>query len=550
VLRLHVVPAQGAPFDHQVSAESVVIGRSSSSDLALPDRFLSRHHARLFRAGDRYLVEDLGSRNGTLLNGEPVLTPTPVAVGDVIRISGSVLSVRGDDYDADPDPFANSHTVFRPVAELLAGVEARGSSPATDRAELERYVSRLRLVNEVHQALGSALALPELLQLILDRLFDHLRPDQAGVYLLQSDGRLQLSASRSAGGGVPRLGHSQHLVREVTAKKMAALVLDAQTDSRFAAAHSLLAAGVRSLVAAPLVADDGNALGVVIVHSNAAVRMFTEEDMELLVSLASVAAVRLRNVSLAEEAAQRRVLEEELALARRIQERLLPSELPQVAGWALHGHNVPSRHVSGDLYQAVPRADGTGCSLMIADVAGKGVAASLLAASVEALAAGALEDGLPPAEACARVSRLLYQRTPHEKYATALLVAIVTNSGRLDYANAGHNPGLLVRAGGEVERLGPTGVPLGLLPTAAYRGATLQLAAGDTAVLYTDGITEATDAADEELGLDRLVAVCRHHRAAPLEALAQAIHAAVAEFAGDRPRGDDQTLLLLRREPG
>jgi sigma-B regulation protein RsbU (phosphoserine phosphatase) len=198
----------------------------------------------------------------------------------------------------------------------------------------------------------------------------------------------------------------------------------------------------------------------------------------------------------------------------------------------------------------VVSADGGRCSLLIADVAGKGVAASLLAASVEALAAGALEDGLPPAEACARVSRLLYQRTPGEKYATALLVAIAAGSGRLDYANAGHNPGLVVRRGGEVERLGPTGVPLGLLPGAAYRSADLELAPGDTAVLYTDGITEAVDEEDEELGLERLEALCRERRGEDLPALAAAIEAAVVAFSGDGPRGDDQTLLLLRREPG
>ena len=139
------------------------------------------------------------------------------------------------------------------------------------------------------------------------------------------------------------------------------------------------------------------------------------------VSLASVAAMRLRNVALLAEAAQRRVLEEELALARRIQQALIPADLPVLAGFELCARNVPSRHVSGDLYQAVLRRDGGECVLLLADVAGKGVAASLLAASVEALAAGPLEEGRPPAEVCARVSRLLYQRTPAEKYATAIV---------------------------------------------------------------------------------------------------------------------------------
>jgi adenylate cyclase len=193
VLRLHVIPPQGQPFDHLFHGDSLVIGRSSTSDLPLPDRFLSRHHARIFREGDRYLVEDLGSRNGTLLNGAAVLLPTALSPGDVIRISGSTLSVDFDrDGAAEPDGFESSHTVFRPVAELLAQ-EASLADAAADRPQLERYAERLKLLNEVHQALGSALALPELLNLILDRLFDHLQPEQAAIYLYDPARVLQAS---------------------------------------------------------------------------------------------------------------------------------------------------------------------------------------------------------------------------------------------------------------------------------------------------------------------------------------------------------------------
>lgn len=541
------MPAQGAPFDHLLQGDSLIIGRSSTSDLPLPDRFLSRHHARLFRDGDRYLVEDLDSRNGTLLNGVPVKAPSPVSPGDVIRISGSVLSVHAEE-GAAFDSYESSHTVFRPVAELLAQ-EASRAGTAGAGPELQRYAERLRLVNDVHQALGSALALPELLQLILDRLFDHLRPEQAAIYLKGPDGLLRLVASRSQAGGEPRLVASQRLAQEVTEKGVAALVLDAQSDARFQSSMSLLAAGIRSLVAAPLLTEGQPALGMVLLTTNAAVRQFREEDMQLLVSLASVAAIRLRNVALLEEAAQRRVLEEELALARRIQETLLPATLPALRGFELCARNVPSRHVSGDLYQVHVRRGGAEGMLLLADVAGKGVAASLLAASVEALCAGPLEDGHAPAEVCARVSRLLYQRTPQEKYATAFLAAIDAATGHVDYANAGHNPALVVRAGGEVERLGPTGVPLGILPGVSYRVASVDLGPGDSLVLYTDGITEAANEDEEELGLDRLVEVCREHRAGTPAGLADAIEGRVAEFVGTRPPGDDCTLLIARRVP-
>src|ERR1044072_1125444 len=548
VLRIHVVPPQGQPFDHLFHGESLVIGRSSTSDLPLPDRFLSRHHARIFRDGERYLVEDLGSRNGTLLNGEAVMVPSPITTGDVIRISGSTLAVHLDGAEAvaEVDGFESGHTVFRPVAELLAQ-EASRAGVGAGRPELERYAERLKLLNEVHHALGSALALSELLQLILDRLFDHLQPEQVAIHLYDAALVLRPVASRSRGGGESRLVASQRLAQEVTEKGVAALVLDAQSDARFQGSMSLLAAGVRSLVAAPLLAEGQPAMGMVVLSTNAAVRQFGEDDMQLLVSLASVAAIRLRNVALLEEAAQRRVLEEELALARRIQQALIPATPPLLPGFELCARNVPSRHVSGDLYQAVLRRDGAECVLLLADVAGQGVAASLLAASVEALSPGPLEQGQPPAELCARVSRLLFQRTPAEKYATAIVVALDAESGSGEYANAGHNLWLGVRAGGDVETLGPTGVPLGLLPNVSYRAATVQLWPGDSLVLYTDGITEAVDEDDEELGLERLVALCRAHRADAPAMLADAIERAVAEFVGTRPPHDDCTLLIARR---
>src|ERR1044072_1629524 len=126
VLRIHVVPPQGQPFDHLFHGESLVIGRSSTSDLPLPDRFLSRHHARIFRDGERYLVEDLGSRNGTLLNGEAVMVPSPITTGDVIRISGSTLAVHldGAEAGAEVGGFESGAPGGRPP-----GAMARGAAP-------------------------------------------------------------------------------------------------------------------------------------------------------------------------------------------------------------------------------------------------------------------------------------------------------------------------------------------------------------------------------------------------------------------------------------
>ncbi len=548
MIKLHLVPVQGDPFDHPLEEDSLVLGRASSADLVLEDRFLSRHHSRIYREGDQVLIEDLGSRNGTLLNGHPVAVPTPLHPGDVVKISGSVISVLAASGHAQRVPSGDlgfgEHTIFRSASGLLAS--AQGSA-VSGEDELRRYAERLNLVNEVHRALGQSMELDELLELILERVFDHLGPEQGAIYLRQDDGELERAAHRAVSGigGGPAF-YSRSLVHEVTEKGVAALVFDVENDERFAAAQSILATGIRSLIAAPLL-DDKGTLGMIVLSSRAGVRQFSEDDMELLVSLASIAALRLRNVALLEEAAERKRLEKELALGRRIQVALLPDKLPNIPGYALHAGNIPSRGVSGDYYQVLERAEGRECVLMVADVSGKGIAASLLTASLEALSAVPIEDGLPPEQICERLSGLLFHRTPPEKYATAFLGILEPETGALRYTNAGHNPGLVVRATGETEVLGPTGTPIGLIPDIPYDAGTTSLEPGDILLLYTDGITEPTDPDDEEYGLDRLTTVCVRHRDAELPALAVAIGNDLEDFVRGEPFPDDRTLVIVRR---
>jgi sigma-B regulation protein RsbU (phosphoserine phosphatase) len=303
------------------------------------------------------------------------------------------------------------------------------------------------------------------------------------------------------------------------------------------------------VLAAPLLVPDG-ALGMIVLSSRLRVRQFTEADLELLVSLASVAALHLRNLALAEESAERRRLEQELALARRIQLALLPASLPEVPGYELLGGNVPSRGVSGDIYTASIHAESGALLCYVADVAGKGMGASLLGASLEALAAGPIEVGHEPDDLCLRVSRRLWARTPPEKYATAFVARLEPATHRLSWTNAGHNAALLVRAGGAIERCPATGPPLGLLPNATFAARVTALEPGDLLVVYTDGITEAVDPDDVEFGIDRLEQVLAEHRGEPLAAQRTAIEQTVDRFVRGVPFADDRTLLLLRRAAG
>jgi sigma-B regulation protein RsbU (phosphoserine phosphatase) len=540
-LRLRITPPIGESFEHLCEGDALVVGRSSKADLVLSDRFLSRLHARFFREGETWYVEDLGSRNTTLLNGRPVASPMHLAPGDLVKLSETVITVEGFEAakvkpKSVPDEISSSDSMLlRSASELMAAAERESGD-------------RMRLLNEVHRALAASISLEELLELVLDRAFAHLRPEEGMILLKTPLGDLEQAATRRLPGATGDFLYSRSLAREVAEKGQAALVLDAQTDARFAAAESILSSGVRSLVAAPLLAPNGN-LGMIVLSSRVHMRRYSEEDMELLTALASVAALRIRNISLAEEAARRKALEREMTIARQIQIALLPESLPEVPGYSLFAMNDASRAVSGDFYEVQTRGETGEPVLVIADVSGKGMSASLVAASLDALLMGPIEVGHPTDAICARVSRRLHARTPPERYATAIIACLDPKTAVLSYTNAGHNPGLLVRADGASERLDGNGLPLGLFPIAEYERAEVSLAPGDLVVLYTDGITEAANASGEEFGLERLEKVVKTYAREPLVALAVAIETAVEVFAEERRFADDRTLVILRREP-
>ncbi len=555
-IRLHIVPAEGSSFDVFFQGESLTVGRSPGSGVTIPDPFLSRRHSRFFRAGSTLLVEDLGSRNGTQVNGQTILAPTPVRPGDVVQLSQSSITVHrmepakpaaGATPEGDSLP---DGTIFVRASEVLHRHGREEASRLDSETDWRRYAERLSILNEVHEALGRSVSPDELLGLILDRIFDHLKPDRGVILLRGADGELRAAASRSraAGAASPaeELPVSRSLVREVLDKGMAALAVDVRTDARFAKAESILISGIHSLAAAPLLHPE-RTLGMIVLDSSAAGRILEEGDLDLLISLAAVAALHLRNLELMQEALERRRLEEELALARRIQSALLPQHLPASSGWDLYGMNEPSRGVSGDYYEVVERKDGREWVLMIADVSGKGMAASLLTATLQALSSGPVEDGLPPEEISARLSRLLFKRTPPEKYATAFLAVLEPETGLLRYTNAGHNPPFVLRADYSTHELEATGPPLGLLPGALYRSGEIVLEPGDLLVLYTDGIVEASNPQGEEYGLDRLKVLCLAHGGASCSALAEALDGDLLGFVRGTPFADDRTVVLARR---
>jgi sigma-B regulation protein RsbU (phosphoserine phosphatase) len=245
-----------------------------------------------------------------------------------------------------------------------------------------------------------------------------------------------------------------------------------------------------------------------------------------------------------EDAAEQR----ELSEALKIQQRLLPQQVPQIDGWELAVSWQPASGVGGDCFDTI-RFDDARMALTIADVVGKGIPAALLMSNLQAAVRAFASEAVEPSALCQQVNRILCGNIAEGRFISFFYCVLDAAAGVLTYTNAGHYLPMLVRADGSVARLGVGGPVLGVLPDAEYEQADVALAAGDRIILFTDGLTEARDAHDDEFGEQRLLAAAIEHRACSAPALQARLAEAVARFSDGRLQ-DDATLMVLAADQG
>ncbi|MES1243926.1 MAG: SpoIIE family protein phosphatase [Acidobacteriota bacterium] len=310
--------------------------------------------------------------------------------------------------------------------------------------------------------------------------------------------------------------------------------------------------GATHLLSLPIASED-RPKGLLVVgdkESRRGVGPFLSADRRTLALFANQAAIALENARLHREALERERLEREMQVAAEIQRQILPKGAPGVPGYQLVGWNRPARQVGGDYYDLLALPDGR-AELVVGDVSGKGIPAALMVSTLHSALRLLLDQAGFGPSLLERMNRHILESSAPNKFITLLMAELEPGTGVLRYLNAGHNPGLLLRANGRVEELSAGGVPLGLLPNSRYQPREVVVEPGDLLCLYSDGITEAESVTEEEFGTERLIGILRGHRGQggrPLQEVLEEIQAAVSRFATGMPQYDDQTLVLLRRE--
>ena len=521
-------------------APQLSVGRAPGNDWVLEDASLSRRHARFEWNPDGLGLRDLGSRFGTALNGVVIQDQVTVRPGDDVILGNvriqvaEVPEVALKIGPAEAGPALESTAVD--AAALRTGAAPAGTPWPQTLIFLQKMT--LGLVRDV--------PVQELLENLLEELLEQLQAERGALLLKDPQGELQPSVVRvrGAGRGTGPIQLSRTLVEAALERREAILLTDPRNDPALAS-RSLILSGVSSAIVTPLEAE-GQVSGLLYCDTRSWLKPFTLDDLHLATTLAHVAAAKLRSARLLAETQKLKALEHEMALAQAIQQRMLPLATLGDGPVDLYAELRPSRDVGGDLYDWQWH-HGRLC-FCIGDVSGKGVPAALVMALTKTLfrSNGRFLDD--PAQLMGAMSSLIYEETGPAIFVTAFCGFFDPADGRLVYSNGGHEPPVILPAHGPARFLETrSGLGLGILPDYPVQDQETVLGEDETALLYTDGVTEAANPAGELFGSVRLLAALERRPDGAPRGVVQHLLGSVDQFAAGAPQADDITLLSLRQ---
>jgi phosphoserine phosphatase RsbU/P len=543
----------------QISRLRITIGRSARNDLCIPDPFASRVHAEVRSEGDEYFLQDLGSANGTLYNGSVVDAQITLKRGGRIQIGETEII-----FNDSPFPLSSGATMITdnsqsiPEATIALSSADRTTSGLFEAIEdarthedsaphHARQSDLLALISKVGVALLASVTLTETLEQIVALVFEAVPADRCMIMMRDAKSpelKVAVARLRDRAGEVGEIRISRSVIDEVVANGKSVLTSDAQADPRFAGGTVMLQ-GVRSVLAVPL-GVGANVFGIIYADSPLSDARFTEDHLKVLTTLSSVAAIRVENARLTEEQMERERLEREQQVASEIQQRFLPAAAPHIEGYELQGISFPCYEIGGDYYDFIQREDGN-MVVALGDVSGKGTAAALLMSSLHAAIHAQADANDSIVSTIKAVNKYLTESIPPNRFVTLFYAELNPELGRLTFLNAGHNPPLIVHAGGTMEQLASGGLPLGIMADAEFREGRTQLLHGDVLVIYSDGVSEAVNPAGEEFGPTRLYEVVARNLDASASGIRDRIESALTKFCQGTPAADDITLVIVKR---
>jgi phosphoserine phosphatase RsbU/P len=503
---------------YELDKPKIVMGRLPECEMMLDSGAVSRTHACIAANGNKFTLEDLGSRNGTFLNGHMIVEPTVLNDGDLIRICDLEFSFHSDEEDShllESSIGSGSSSSFGIMmvddTEAISGsravqgkIDIRGTGSGSQLTTSTDV--RLAALIEITQNLARAVELESVLPKVLDTLFKiFVQADRAFVVLRGANGELAPKWLKTRQNGQAEAFRiSRTVMREVMDTKQAILSLDASSDERFEMANSVADFKIRSMAVAPLLDSNGEPLGAIQMDTLNARRRFETPDLELLCSIASQAGVAIENAQLHEQLVQQRLVQQDLELAKSVQLAFLPSKPPVIDGYVFHDFYQPANQIGGDYFDYIALPDGR-LAVIVADVVGHGVAAAMLMAKLSTETRFSLASNPDGAKAITILNERISQLGV-DKFITFLCLILQPGSNRVEIINAGHMAPLWRTTTSKIIEPGDeqTGVPIGIMDDFVYEKSAIEIIPGEKLLLYTDGINEAPNQAGEMFGIVRL----------------------------------------------
>jgi sigma-B regulation protein RsbU (phosphoserine phosphatase) len=524
-----------SPFRQPLQGPAVSIGRASDCSIPIKDRYLSRRHAEIIAEGNAWILKDLGSANGTYLNGSRVERDEQLKTGDRIRLGDTEIVFETSERSTD-----------RFIAVAESAISATIAIPVHDIADKpeEKDVARLQTLTLLARELIEDRPMEELFGFIVDRVMEHLRPSRAAIALLGHDGRsfAKVEVRRQDESDASELTISHTLLAEIVEEKKALAFVDVEADEKLRTAKSIIMQGIHSILCAPLMIGN-SVVGVLYVDYLFTQRQISEDDVRLVAQIGRFAAIKLETTRLREEAIQKRIMDEELKMASGIQRRLLPAAPTGVKGFTFVGKNEPCRTVSGDYYDFAIRPNGK-VYFVIGDVSGKGVTAGLMMAGLQVAFRIFSKSDPDPATLVTQLNVALKENLPQSKFVTLFLGRLDTNTGVVEYVNAGHTPPLYLHKHGATE-LTDSDLLLGVISRAEFVNRELRLEPGDSLVLFTDGVTEARNVEGDDLGSVLIGDALVKLHGSDATTIAASVNDTVLHHVGNAENLDDDVTVLI-----
>ncbi|MFQ5721895.1 MAG: SpoIIE family protein phosphatase [Candidatus Aminicenantales bacterium] len=554
--KLYVYPKKSNVFTFPLKREKISIGRSSDNDISVPDPFCSGHHAFIYPSNGGYVIRDNKSKNGTFLNGMKIQAETELKKGDEILL-GSTRIVFDKKLEEKvevvetPSPSTNINTIMN-LKEVLkkTDIDTTLKTVATpvDLVKIKADHKAYSILTDVSQALLLHMPLNDLLDRIMNLICENLPMDR-GILMLKEGHPAQLIPkvvrvnNRSLKG--QKIQVSQSIINTALNKHSSVLTSDAQSDTRFRSQKSIIRSNIHSAMCVPLW-NNKEIIGIVYADRILHLEQFSEEDLRLLTLLSNLAAVKIENAKLFEQTLEKEKMEKELALAAQIQKDFLPKERPDCENFEIAGINLPCHQIGGDYYDFIS-IDSERMGIVIADVSGKGVSASLLMASLRAALHSEISPEYKLEKMASKLNNFVHRSSASNSFITFFFCVLNKESGELRFINAGHNPPFILDKKGRVKRLESCGFCLGMFPSADYEVQKVGLNPGELALLFTDGITESRNKKNEEFSEERLIKLIKNHYKLSAQQLLEKIQNEVNTFTTGTNQMDDMTLVVIKR---